>query len=528
MAKRILIYDTTLRDGEQREGVALTVKDKLRLVQRLDALGIDYIEGGFPASNPKDAEFYQLASQLELKHVRLVAFGTTCHQDSPAELDDGRRTLAACPVACVTLVGKASMRHVQEVLQTSPQENLRMVADSIAYLKAQGKQRVFLDVEHFFDGYLEDPIYAFNVLDTAAKAGASALVLCETNGGRMPHEIFRITKLVCEAFPQIQVGIHTHDDCGCAVANSLEAVRAGATQVQGTINGYGERVGNADLVTIIPTLELKYGYETIGAAGMRQLTAVSLFTAELFNIAPNSHHPYVGTSAFAHKGGLHTSANQRFDGAYEHTHPSYVGNLSRAVVSELSGKPALVSKAAELGVDISRDPELTDHILAVIKERERRGYSYEVADASLAMLLRHEKGLWQPHFTLESFRVIIDKRNDDGEALSEATIKIHVGNERFVATGEGNGPVNALDVALRKAITEYYPVIKTIELTDFKVRVLDESQGTDAVTRVLIESSDGTETWNTIGVSDNIIAASWEALVDAVEYCLYRTETKGE
>lgn len=522
----ISIYDTTLRDGEQREGVSLTVEDKLRIVAKLDTLGVTYIEGGFPASNPKEIAFFDRVKDLPLSHARIAAFGSTCKKGDTAADDACLRALVACGAPVATIVGKAWDEQVVRALETTLDENIRMVSDSVTFLKENGLE-VILDAEHYFDGYKSNPGYALDVLHAAVNAGVDALVLCETNGGTLPHEVYEITKTVVAAFPSsvapdLEIGIHAHNDCGCGVANSLAAIRAGATHVQGTINGYGERVGNADLITIIANLELKMGLPTIGPERLKLLTSASQFVAETFNIAPDPHHPYVGSSAFAHKGGLHASAISRFPEAYEHINPSCVGNLAHIVVSELAGRASLVSKAAELGIDLADDPEATTQLLDTIKRLEANGYSFEVADASLALLLRAHRGNPVEFFRLESFRVIAEKR-EDGRVMTEATIKIHVGAKRFVATGEGNGPVNALDVALRKAITEFYPQLTRIELSDFKVRVLDESSGTDAITRVLIESRDGEESWGTVGVSENIIEASWDALVDAIGYGLLRS-----
>jgi 2-isopropylmalate synthase len=528
--RAITLYDTTLRDGEQREGVSLTVEDKLRIAARLDALGIAYIEGGFPASNPKDRAFYQqaaslapeLAPELALTQATISAFGTTARKGVEPEADEGLRALVSCPASVITLVGKAWESQALEVLGTSGEENLRMIDLSTRYLVQAGK-RVFFDAEHFFDGYKEDPGYALAALLVAGKAGAEALVLCDTNGGALPHEVYAITSAIVEALRagavEAVVGIHAHDDGGCAVANSLEAVRAGARQVQGTVNGYGERVGNANLLTVMANLKFKMGIDVVGAERMALLTSTARFVAETFNIALDPHLPYVGQSAFAHKGGIHASAALRSRGAYEHIDPARVGNFSHIVVSELAGRASLAAKAQELGIALPSDEGRIQALLDTIKLRESQGYSYEVADASLALLLCAETGAAASCFTLESFRVIAEKR-EDGRVMSEATIKLLVGDERHVATGEGNGPVNALDAALRLAIRRFYPQVKRFDLTDYKVRVLDESIGTGAVTRVLIETSDGQASWGSVGVSDNIIEASWDALVDSITYGL--------
>lgn len=525
MNQRILTYDSTLRDGEQSEGITLSLEDKLRIVERLDAFGIDCIEGGYPASNPKDIAFFQQVKKLELKHARIAAFGSTCKKDTAPEDDQGLADLISCGASVVTIVGKAWDEQVTRALLTSLEENLRMIRESVAYLKASGVQVVF-DAEHFFDGYKANPDYALACIRAASEAGADSIDLCETNGGALPFEVGEIVAVVVAALPGQQIGIHCHNDTGCAVANTLVAVRAGATQVQGTVNGFGERVGNCDILTTIADLELKMGCTTVGPENLRQLTAVSQFVAETCNMAVPMHHPYTGASAFAHKGGLHASAIARFPEAYEHADPESVGNTARMLVSELAGKASLVSKAKSLGIDLSEAPEKTQLILDTIKKREAQGYSYEVADGSLYMLLQALLGKFEPHFRLESFRVIVDDYEDSGarakDAMSEATIKIHVGDHRFVATGEGTGPVGALDSALRLAIIEFYPEVAGIELVDFKVRILDENVGTDAITRVVITSRDAGGVWGTIGVSENIIEASWNALIDSIEYGLMR------
>lgn len=522
---RILTYDSTLRDGEQSEGISLSLEDKLRIAQRLDEFGIDYIEGGYPGSNPKDAAFFKEVKKLPLNHAVITAFGSTCKKGVAAEDDGNLACLLESGVSCVALVGKTWDKQVEHALQTTFDENLRMIADSVRYMKSRGLRVVF-DAEHFFDGYKANADYALTCLKAAHEAGADSIDLCETNGGVLPFEVEEIVAAVLEAIPDQPFGIHCHNDAGCGVANTLAAVRAGATQVQGTINGFGERVGNTDLLTAIANLELKMGYETVGPENLRQLTGVAQYVAETCNMAVPNHHPYTGASAFAHKGGLHASAIARFPEAYEHINPELVGNSTRMLVSELAGKASLVSKAATLGIDLSENPQATQEIIEDIKSREQLGYSYEVADGSLAILLQTHLGNFTPHFTLESFRVIVDDREDVGarakDAMSEATIKIHVGDKRFVATGEGAGPVGSLDNALRMAITEFYPEVADIELVDFKVRILDENVGTDAITRVVITSQDKQGSWGTVGISENIIEASWNALVDSIDYGLMR------
>lgn len=522
----VTLYDTTLRDGTQREGLSLSVDDKLRIAARLDDLGVHYIEGGFPGSNPKDIEFFERARGLRLEQAVITAFGATCRKGVAAAEDEGLRALLETGCAALCIFGKAWDLHVTETLHAALEENVRMARDSVAHLKAAGRT-VFFDAEHFFDGYSANAPYALEVCRAAAEAGADAIVLCDTNGGTLPHVVARVVREVAAALPGVTLGVHAHNDAGCAVANSLVAIDAGCAHVQGTANGYGERAGNADLIAIIPSLVLKMGDDCISADQLRLLTEVSHFIAETANIAPDPHHPYVGASAFAHKGGVHASAAARLPEAYEHIDPAHVGNLARVVVSELAGRASLTMKAAELGIDLTGDQATVARVLDGIKELEHRGYSFEAADASLEVMLKKELGTYEPFFTLESFRCLMEKR-EDGRVMTEATIKIHVGGQRFIATAEGNGPVNALDGALRIAIGRFYPALDAIELTDFKVRVLDEKKGTGAVTRVLIESGDGVKSWGTVGVSENIIEASWEALVDAVEFGLAHPRSGGE
>src|SRR5450759_3186589 len=514
----ITLYDTTLRDGTQREGMSLSVEDKLRICAKLDDLGVHYIEGGFPGSNPKDIEFFERAKSLALSNAVITAFGSTCRKDTPAADDDGLRTLLDAGTSAVCIFGKSWTVHVTETLQTTLEENVRMVTDSVAHLKAAGRI-VFFDAEHFFDGYKDDPEYALRVAGSAASAGADVVVLCDTNGGTLPHEVAEIVNAVAGALPGVPLGIHAHNDSGCGVADSLVAVDAGCVHVQGTINGYGERAGNADLVAIIASLVLKMGRECVSRDQLKLLTEVSHFVAETANISPDAHQPFVGMSAFAHKGGVHAAAASRYAAAYEHIDPASVGNLARVVVSELAGRASLTMKAEEMGIDLTADPDAVARVLERIKELEYRGYSFEAADASLEIMLRKAIGEWAPLFELEAFRCMVEKR-EDGRVMNEATIKVHVGGHQFIATAEGNGPVDALDRALRIAIGRFYPALAAIELTDFKVRILDETKGTGAVTRVLIESADGERSWGTIGVSENIIEASWEALVDSVEFGL--------
>ena len=527
---RITTYDTTLRDGEQAQGVTLSLEDKLRIARRLDEFGIDVIEGGFPASNPKDAAFFAQLREHPLAHARAAAFGTTCRKGQEARDDAGLASLVESGAPVVTITGKAWDEQVTRALQTSLDENLRMISDSISFLKSRGLEVVF-DAEHFFDGYKSNAGYAIACVRAAAEAGADSVDLCETNGGALPFEVERIVAAVIAEFPGQRIGIHCHNDSGCAVANTLAAVHAGATQVQGTVNGYGERVGNADLLTIIADLELKMGCTCVGPEKLRQLTSVAGYVAEICNFSVWAHAPYVGSAAFVHKGGLHASAISRFPQAYEHVSPEVVGNGARMLVSELAGRASLVAKAASLGFDLNSRPETIQPILDEVKAREAQGYSYEVADGSLALLIERHFQNPRHHFTLESFRVIVDDREDTGalakDAQSEATIKVHVGDHRFVATGEGVGPVGALSRALKMALSTAYPQVNDMHLIDFKVRLLDESTGTDAITRVVITTRDEKGTWGTIGVSENIIEASWNALVESIEYGLSRCLPKG-
>ena len=525
------IYDTTLRDGSQLEGISLTVDDKLRIADLLDHLGVHYIEGGWPGSNPKDDEFFERApSELSLSASQLVAFGSTRRVKGKVDDDPTLRNLVKANTSAVCIVGKCWDYHVTEALRTSLDEGVAMVADSIEYLHAAGL-RVFFDAEHFFDGYADNPEFSLRVVEAAATAGAEAVVLCDTNGGSLPADVERVVAEVVD-YLDTPVGVHLHDDAGCGVANALAGVRGGATQVQGTINGYGERTGNCNLSTIIPNLTLKMGVETLPADRIERLTAVSHHIAELVNITPNPQQPYVGTSAFAHKAGLHVSAIARRSDAYEHVDPDTVGNGTRFVVSELAGKSTLELKAKELGLEIG-GMELGE-VVDTLKELEHRGYHFEAADGSLELLMRRAGGWTQDFFRLESFRVIVEHRapsggsdasnGSGGEVVTEATIKVLVDGERIIATGEGNGPVNALDAALREAIGPTHPALAGVHLTDYKVRVLDTWKGTGAVTRVLIDSTDGDRTWSTIGVSENIIEASWQALVDSILYGLFHAE----
>lgn len=530
--ERVDIYDTTLRDGSQLEGISLTVEDKLKIARQLDRLGVAYIEGGWPGANPKDIEFFQRAStELDLQQSTMVAFGSTRRAKGKSDTDPTLQNLLSAGTGTVCIVGKTWDYHVTEALQTTLDEGVAMVADSIAFLKGEGKE-VFFDAEHFFDGYRRNPEFSLAVLEAAAVAGADCLVLCDTNGGSLPADVER---MVAEVHDHLggengttAVGVHLHNDTGCGVANAVAGVRGGASHVQGTINGYGERVGNCDLVPVMANLSLKMGIETIGADNLKHLTSVAHNIADLVNFAADPQQPYVGATAFAHKAGLHTSAIARRPDAYEHVAPESVGNGTRFLVSDMAGRSTLALKAEALGIDV--DGRVLGDITDTLKKLEYEGYHFEAADASLELLMRGAAGWQQEWFRLESFRVNLDHRSGAGgrawtdvnvEVETEATVKVWVGEERIVATGEGNGPVNALDAALRYALRRHYAdQLAVISLTDYKVRVLDTGRGTGAVTRVLLESTNGQETWSTMGVSENIIEASWQALADSVVYGL--------
>jgi 2-isopropylmalate synthase len=511
---RIELYDATLRDGMGGGGMTLTAAEKLRVVHALDELGVHMIEAGFPASNPKEQELFSLLAQERLANAEIVAFGMTRRRDTPAGSDEGLKVLANSFAPVCTIVGKASVLHVEKVVRVSREENLAMIADSVAFLVGEGK-RVLLDAEHFFDGFALDAGYGLDCLRAAADAGAERLVLCDTNGGSLPPQIRTALAVVREALPGAALGIHCHDDSGCAVANSLTALESGATQAQGTVNGIGERTGNANLITIIADLQLKMGVRVLVPEQLARLTETAHFVDELLNRAPDPAQPYVGKHAFAHKAGLHAAGIQADSSTFEHVDPAEVGNLRDVLVSELSGRATIAEKAAEAG--IAGGEELAQRVLGRVKDLEHEGFQFEAADGSLELLMRKEAGEYEPLFRLESWRVLVEKRAD-GKVATEATIKVWLGGERFVRTAEGNGPVNALDAALRDAIGELHPHLRDIELVNFKVRILDESHGTGAVTRVLIDASDGHEVWGSIGVSENLIAASWDALVDSLEY----------
>ena len=513
---RIELYDTTLRDGMQGEGMSLSAQEKLRVAHRLDELGIDLIEAGFPGSNPKELELFELLSRERFANSSIAAFGMTRRRDIRAEDDPALRVLADCFAPVCTLVGKTWGLHLEKVVKVDREDNLRMIADSVAFLVARGK-RVIYDAEHFFDGFADDRDYALACLRAASQAGAEAVTCCDTNGGTLPDRVAAAMHVVVDELgpSRVRVGIHCHDDAGCAVANSLAAVREGATQVQGTMNGYGERCGNANLVTIIPNLQLKLGYECLTEHQLASLTATAHFLDELLNLNPDPDKPYVGRNAFAHKGGLHVAGVNADPATFEHVEPNLVGNQREVLISELSGKGTVQARARDAGIDL--DDGDAARVIERVKQLEHLGYHFEAADGSFELLLRKETGEYEPLFRLESWRAIVEKRAD-GRVETEATIKIWVGGERYVRTAEGNGPVNALDRALRDALVEIHPHLRDIDLVNFKVRILDETKGTGAVTRVLLDASDGDQVWGSIGVSENIIEASWEALVDSLEY----------
>ncbi|HYY81803.1 MAG TPA: citramalate synthase [Actinomycetes bacterium] len=521
---RVETYDTTLRDGAQQVGLQFTVADKLRVTELLDDLGVDVVEGGWPGSNPKDAEYFARARDLPLRHARLAAFGATRRAGRAADGDPNLQALLDSGAPVVTLVGKAWTLHVTEALRTSYDENLAMVADSVAHLRAAGR-RVAFDAEHFFDGWAADQGYAMAVVEAAAAAGAGTVVLCDTNGGTLPSTVARVVVEAVRRLPGVRVGVHFHDDAACAVANSLVAVGAGARHVQGAANGYGERCGNADLFAVVAGLELKEGRELLPPGRLAALTATAHAIAELANLPPDHRQPYVGSAAFATKAGLHASAIARRPDAYSHVDPARIGNRAQVLVSELAGRSNVLAKAGELGLDLDADPALGARVLDRVKELEYRGYAFEAADASFELLVRREAGKLERAFELEGYRVIVERR-PDGSDISEATVRLRLpdqeGGERVVAVGEGVGPVHALDQALRRALADRHPELAAIRLVDYKVRILDGRAGTRAVTRVLVTSADGDGEWTTVGVSDDVVTASWEALADGLQFGLDR------
>jgi len=522
----VQLYDTTLRDGAQKEGVSFSVVDKLAIARKLDELGIHFIEGGWPGSNPKDEEFFAKAKNLKLSHAKLVAFGSTRRVDAEAENDDNLKALVGAGVEVITLVGKSSAPQVTRVLETTLEENLAMITDSIRYLKGEGIT-VFFDAEHYFDGFKADSGYALRVLEAADEAGADCLVLCDTNGGSMPDEVAAAVEAAAKV-AKVPLGIHAHNDADLAVANTLVAVQAGASHVQGTINGYGERCGNANLCSVIPDLKLKMGIDCMPDDKLAKLTEVAHYVSELANLSPDGAMPYVGSSAFSHKAGLHVSGFTKWADSYQHIDPNLVGNKSRALVSELSGKRNIIYKAQEMGLKLPPDGAEAKALLERVKLLESRGFQYENAEASFDLLVRRIEPDYEPPFTLVDFMVVVEKRRrpptdkDLEEMLSEAIVKVKVEGEIIHTAAEGSGPVNALDGALRQALLQFYPSLKQVKLIDYKVRILEESVGTESQVRVLIESGDGNEEWRTVGSSTNIIEASWLALADSLEYWLLK------
>jgi 2-isopropylmalate synthase len=516
MNSQIKLYDTTLRDGMQGEGMSLSAAEKLEVTRCLDRLGFHFVEAGFPSSNPKEAELFELLANERLETAEICAFGMTRRRDVAAGDDPALTLLADCFAPVCTLVGKTWKLHLEKVIRADPKENLKIIADSVAYLRARGK-RVIYDAEHFFDGYRDDPDYAVRCLAAALKAGAENVTLCDTNGSSLPSEVAIATRHAVRECGAELVGIHTHNDADCGVANSIAAVQEGAVLVQGTMNGVGERCGNANLVSILPALQLKLGLKCVSDEQLASLSEAAHYVDEVCNRTPDPNQPYVGRNAFAHGGGMHVAGVRADARTFEHIDPAVVGNNRQLLVSELSGKGTVLARAEEAGLPF--DGQRALRAVERLKELEHLGYHFEAADASFDLLLRKEAGVYEPLFRLESFRVITEKR-EDGKVQTEATIKIWARGERLVRTAEGNGPVNALDRALRDSIADLYPGLRDIDLVNYKVRIIDEHKGTGAVTRVLIEASDGRDTWGTIGVSENIIEASWEALVDSLEYSM--------
>ncbi|HET7264408.1 MAG TPA: citramalate synthase [bacterium] len=521
---RIALYDTTLRDGTQGAGITLSADDKLRIAEYLDAFGLDYVEGGWPGSNPKDMEFFERARGRTWRHARLTAFGSTRRPGIPAQDDENLNLILAAATPAAALFGKSWDLHVREALHTTLDENLAMIEDSVRYLRSRGLEVVY-DAEHFFDGWKANPDYALATLRAAERAGASVVALCDTNGGCLPHEIRKGVE-AARGTVAGPLGIHTHNDGELGVANTLVAVEAGCVHVQGTINGIGERCGNANLVSIIPNLQLKMGYRCLPGEHLVRLGEVSRYVAELANLTPDEYQPFVGQNAFAHKGGVHVSAVMAHPPTYEHIAPEAVGNARRVVVSDLSGRANVMYKAQEMGIDLSRDRPEVRRILAELKRLEHEGYQFEAAEASFELLMRRILGQHRPSFTLLGLRVTVEKRGG-GASAAEATIKVAVEGQEEHTAAEGDGPVNALDRALRKALGRFYPAIQRVRLTDYKVRVLNADAATAARVRVLIQSTDGTNTWGTVGVSENVVEASWQALADSLEYVLLRAEVAG-
>lgn len=516
-ARRISLYDTTLRDGTQGAGITLSAEDKIRIAERLDEFGIDYVEGGWPGSNPKDMEFFAQARLRTWQHVRITAFGSTRRAGIPADRDENLNTILAAATPAAAVFGKSWDLHVREALHTTLEENLEMIEDSVRYLRTRGVEVIY-DAEHFFDGWKAAPGYALETLRAARRGGAEVIVLCDTNGGCLPFEIAAGME-AAQGAVDTPLGIHTHNDGDLGVGNTLVAVRCGAVHVQGTVNGLGERCGNADLISIIPNLQLKMGYACVPEASLTRLGELSRYVSELANMAPNEYQPFVGTNAFAHKGGVHVSAVMAHPPTYEHIPPEAVGNQRRVVISDLSGRSNVLYMAQEMGVDLSKDRPEVREILAALKRLEHEGYQFEGAEASFELLMRRMLGQHTPTFTLKGFGVTVQKRQE-GPCTSEASIRVAVDGQEEHTAAEGNGPVHALDRALRKALERFYPEIRRVRLIDYKVRVLNADAATAARVRVLIQSTDGTRTWGTVGVSENVVEASWQALVDSLDYVL--------
>jgi 2-isopropylmalate synthase len=525
MKKTVQIYDTTLRDGTQGEGISFSVTDKILITEHLDAFGIDYIEGGWPGSNPRDMAYFEEVRKLDLKHSKIAAFGSTRRAGVSVEEDGQIQLLLDAETPVVTVFGKTWLLHVTDVLRTAPEENLAMIEDSVRHLVENGREVIY-DAEHFFDGYSDCPDYALSTLEAAIRGGASFLVLCDTNGGKLVGEIEEKTAAVVARYPDQDVGIHCHNDSGVGVAVSLAGVQAGATMVQGTMNGYGERIGNANLTAILPNLILKMGYEAACETNMPKLRALSRFVDDLANLRPDTRAPFVGDSAFAHKGGAHADATKKVRHSYEHIDPESVGNRQRVLVSDMAGRSSVVLKAKELGVSLERDSETTKNLVEEVKKLEHQGFEFEAADGSLHLLLARNEGLCEEHFEFESYRVIVEKRGGGAKPTAEATVRLRVNGESIYTVAECTGPVGALDKALRLAVEKAYPRVNEVLLKDYKVRILESNQGSNSRTRVLIESADKSALWGTVGVSSNIIEASWQAIRDSIDYKLFRDSLK--
>jgi len=520
---QVKVYDTTLRDGSQGEGISFSVADKIKIAKKLDTLGIHYIEGGWPGSNPKDMGFFKEAAKIRFKNSEVVAFGSTRRAKTSPVNDANLKAILRAKTKAITIFGKTWDMHVTDVLNVSLQENLSMIMETVEYLKSK-KKKVFYDAEHFFDGYLRNKDYALETLRAASKGGCDAIVLCDTNGGMITHELGTIVRAASSEL-DLPLGIHTHNDSGMAVANTIAAVEAGCSVVQGTINGYGERCGNADLCVIIPNLQLKMKYHCLSKSSLKEMTEVSHYVSEISNMKQKDNQPFVGRSAFAHKGGVHVNAVMKNHQTYEHVEPEVIGNHRRILISELSGKTSIILKARDMEMDLSKDDPQTKKILRLVQNLENQGYYFEAADGSFELLMKRALKKHKPFFTLQGFNVNIEKR-EDNTLISEATIKVKVNRKEEHTVSEGDGPVNALDNALRKALNKFYPTLAKMHLSDFKVRVLDEKAGTAAKVRVLIQSQDEKSSWGTVGVSENVIEASWQALVDSVEYKLLKDKAK--